>query len=103
MCVGIPMQVIHGGDTLARCRAPDGTEVDIDLLLTGAQAAGVWLMTFLGAAREVLTADDARHRLAALAALDALLAGESPDLDTAFADLIGREPQLPDFLLKTSP
>ncbi|GHT83116.1 hydrogenase formation protein [Betaproteobacteria bacterium] len=98
MCIGIPMQVIEDGLTHARCRDPRGAEVVIDLLLTGPQPQGAWLMTFLGAARAVLDEHEAQHSLAAVRALDTLLAGGTPDLDAAFADLVGRTPQLPDFL-----
>jgi len=98
MCVGIPMQVLRCEDSRALCLDRDGGETWIDTLLTGPQPAGAWLMTFLGAAREVIDADEAARTLAALAALDSLLAGGTPDLDAAFADLVGREPQLPDFL-----
>lgn len=98
MCVGIPVQVLRSEDTCALCRDRDGSEVWVDLLLVGRQPAGTWLMTFLGAAREVIDAETAQQTLAALAALDALMAGETPDLDAAFADLTNREPQLPDFL-----
>jgi hydrogenase expression/formation protein HypC len=92
------MQVIEMGTTHARCRDPHGAEVDIDLLLTGPQAQGTWLMTFLGAARAVLDELEAQRSLAALRALDVLIAGGTPDLDAAFADLIDRPPQLPEFL-----
>ncbi|QDF99368.1 RNA methyltransferase [Azoarcus sp. DD4] len=98
MCVGIPVQVVRSEDSRALCRDRNGSEVWIDLLLVGAQPPGTWLMSFLGAAREVIDADSARQSLAALAALDALMAGETPDLDAAFADLVNREPELPDFL-----
>lgn len=98
MCVGIPLQVLRSEDSRALCRDRDGSEVWIDLLLVGAQPPGTWLMSFLGTAREVIDADTAQRTLAALAALDTLMAGGEADLDAAFADLVNREPQLPDFL-----
>lgn len=101
MCVGIPVQVLRPGEGGAWCRRGDGSEAWIDTLLTGPQPAGAWLLTFLGAARDVIDATDAQRTQAALDALDALLKGESPDLDAAFADLLERPPQLPDFLRKT--
>ncbi len=100
MCVGIPMQVVHGDAGRALCRARDGSEAWIDLLLTGAQPPGTWLLTFLGAAREVIDAARAAQVGSALDALDDLLNGRPADLDAAFADLIERGPQLPDFLRK---
>lgn len=98
MCVGIPLQVLRSEESRALCRDRDGGEVWIDLLLVGAQPPGTWLMSFLGTAREVIDADTAQRTLAALAALDTLMAGGEADLDAAFADLVNREPQLPDFL-----
>ncbi|MBB6252120.1 HypC/HybG/HupF family hydrogenase formation chaperone [Nitrospirillum iridis] len=98
MCVGVPMQVVEVGSGHARCRS--GAELhDIDTSLVGDVAPGTWLMTFLGAAREVMSAEAAQRSLAALAALEAVMRGEPADLDAAFADLIGREPQLPAHLV----
>lgn len=101
MCLGIPMQVLEPGTHQARCAGPDG-EVWVDLALVGPQVAGTWLLTFLGAAREVLDparAEDIRQALGAVASLQQLGAAARPeDFDQFFADLVGREPQLPDFL-----
>lgn len=98
MCVGIPMQVVHEEGARALCRDRRGEQSWVDLLLTGPQPAGTWLMTFLGAARAVIDEAEAARTNAALDALDSLLAGEAPDLDAAFADLVAGEPRLPDFL-----
>lgn len=92
------MQVLDAGATHARCRDRHGREHDIDLLLTGAQPDGAWLLTFLGAAREVIDARRAEAVRLALDALDAIARGEPADLEAAFADLLDRPPQLPDFL-----
>ena len=98
MCLGIPVQVLSAEGATALCRDYRGEVSRIDTLLTGAQPAGTWLMTFLGAARAVIDADEAARVGRALEALQAMLAGEGADLDAAFADLAGREPRLPDFL-----
>jgi len=50
----------------------------------------------------VMGADEARHARAARAALAAVLAG-STDVDACFADLVGREPTLPEHLRPTQP
>ncbi|MDR0737240.1 MAG: HypC/HybG/HupF family hydrogenase formation chaperone [Zoogloeaceae bacterium] len=100
MCVGIPMQVIEGDAFWARCRGRQG-ETRIDMRLVGAQPAGVWLLTFLDTAREVLDAERAAAVNAALEALEALLSGQDVtpgQLDAFFPDLAGREPELPEFL-----
>lgn len=95
MCLGIPVQVLDSGEHFARCAGRDG-EVRIDLSLVGVQPPGTWLLTFLGAAREVIAAERAAAINAALAALSAAHDGAS-DFSAFFADL-EREPQLPDFL-----
>jgi hydrogenase expression/formation protein HypC len=95
MCLGIPVQVLECGAHFARCAGRDG-EVRIDLSLVGEQPPGTWLLTFLGAAREVIPAERAAAIDAALAALAAAHDGAT-DFSAFFADL-DREPQLPDFL-----
>ncbi|MBE1236490.1 HypC/HybG/HupF family hydrogenase formation chaperone [Phaeovibrio sulfidiphilus] len=98
MCVGIPMQVLEDRGPLALCRDRGGNPVLVDMRLSGAQHAGTWVMTFAGTARSVMDPDTARKTLDALEALDTLMAGGSPDLEMLFADLVGRTPELPEFL-----
>ena len=102
MCVGIPMQVIAVTQGYALCRS--GTEQhEIDTSLVGAVAPGTWLMTFLGAAREVMSEAEALRSRAAVEALAALMRGDAVDIDAAFPDLAGRVPQLPEHLRKPEP
>ena len=62
------------------------------MLLVGPQEPGTWVLNFLGSAREVLSADDARKINDALDALEAVMSGdEEVDIDAHFADLAGRE------------
>jgi hydrogenase expression/formation protein HypC len=96
MCIGIPMQVVEAYESCALCADRDGRRVQIDTLLVGRQVAGAWLLTFLDTAREVLAEDRARDILGALQAMDAAGRGES--FEHLIADLIDREPQLPEFL-----
>ena len=96
MCVGIPMQVIESDFGFALCRARDG-EHRVDTRLVGAVEAGEWLMVFLGAARERMSEEAARQAADALEALEMAMRGES-DFEHLFADLIDREPQLPEHL-----
>ena len=58
---------------------------------------GTWVLVFLDAAREVLSARDAARIGDALKALALIGRGET-DVDHLFADLIGREPELPEHL-----
>jgi len=98
MCIGVPMRIIEAGEGQALCQSRDGNEtVRIDTLLVGDLPVGSWVLTFLGAAREVL--DDATaHQISdALVALGMAMSGEG-QVDHLFADLVDREPQLPDFL-----
>ncbi|WP_417249140.1 HypC/HybG/HupF family hydrogenase formation chaperone [Celeribacter sp.] len=95
MCVGIPMQILSVDGIAAQ--ATDGREeAVIDLSLVGPVAEGSWVLTFLGAAREVIDAEEARQISKALEGLRSVLAGG--DLGDAFADLDAREPQLPPHL-----
>ncbi|PWJ21849.1 HypC/HybG/HupF family hydrogenase formation chaperone [Jannaschia seohaensis] len=95
MCVGVPMQVL-GQDGIAG-RATDGTaEHLIDLTLTGPLAPGTWVLTQLGCAREVISADEARLIADALEGLRSVMAGG--DGNGAFADLHARTPSLPPHL-----
>lgn len=96
MCIGIPMQVMEPGFGFALCRASDGQH-RIDTRLVGEVSAGEWLMVFLGAARERMSEEAARQTAAALEALDLAMRGET-DFDHLFADLVNREPQLPEHL-----
>lgn len=98
MCIGEPVRIESVEGMVAQCRDRFGDLRTIDLLLVGQQPVGTWLLVFLDAARDVI--DEARARMVreALEAVTAVMAGGALDIDNAFADLIGREPQLPDFL-----
>jgi hydrogenase expression/formation protein HypC len=98
MCVGIPMQVLAMEGHRATC-AGRGERLSVDIRLVEPPAPGDWLLVFHGVAREALTEQRARDIDSALDALDAALAGET-DLDRHFADLVNREPQLPEHLRK---
>jgi hydrogenase expression/formation protein HypC len=94
------MEVLRVEGLQAWCRDRDGSEVVVDTILTGPVNPGQWLLVFLGAAREIVSAEDAAKVSAAIDALDAALVGDTDRINAAFADLIDREPQLPDFLRK---
>lgn len=106
MCLGIPMQVVSSDGLSAVCRRPDAVDGGvvndggegevIDIRLIGPVEPGQWVLTFLGAARSVLSAEDAEQTLNALTALSVALDGGN--VDHLFADLIDHEPQLPPHL-----
>ncbi len=96
MCVGLPMQITEPGPHRALCRF-DGESREIDMALVGVQPAGTWVLVFLDAAREVIPASEAAKIGDAIKALALVMQGET-SVDHLFADLIGREPELPDHL-----
>jgi len=98
MCLGIPMQVVAVEGAFAWCQGRHGRS-RINTLLVGEVLPGQWLLTFLDMARETIDDQRAAQIEAALDALSLIAAGEA-DIDRCFADLVGREPQLPEFLRK---
>ena len=100
MCIGVPMVVIEDGGDFALCEDHAGQRAEVDMRLVGAQAPGTWLLTFMNAARSVMDAVEAQQVADALRAVALALNGES--IDHLFADLIDREPQLPDFAKQNS-
>lgn len=92
MCVGIPMQITSTDGIAATAREGEKTTL-IDLSLTPGAQPGDWVLTFLGAAREVIPADEAAKISAALEGLRAVMLGGGAG--DAFADIEQRGPQLP--------
>lgn len=94
------MQVAQpeGDGSFALCS--DGVQRErLDMRLVGPQPAGTWVLNFQGAARRVLDAQEAAQIADALRALAAAMRGEqAAGFDALFADLAGREPQLPPHL-----
>lgn len=101
MCLGIPMQVVEVEGVFAWCNGRNGRR-RINTMLLGDVTPGQWLLTFLDTAREAIDAERAALIDSALNALDLVVAGKD-NFDDCFADLINREPQLPDFLRKDKP
>ncbi|BAF86600.1 hydrogenase expression/formation protein [Azorhizobium caulinodans ORS 571] len=98
MCVGLPMRIESRSGHLAECSGPEGF-ARVDLALVPEAQVGDYVLVFLGAARRLIDALEARQIADALAALSAVMSGTSDAgaLDRAFADL-DREPQLPPHL-----
>jgi hydrogenase expression/formation protein HypC len=99
MCIGTPMRVVELLGSHAWCEAGDERE-RLDMMLVGEQAVGTWVLAFHGAARQVLSGDEAAQARAGREALAAVLAGDASRLDDFFADLVGRVPELPAHLRK---
>lgn len=93
MCLGIPMQVVEVREGMAVCEGM-GERREINMQLVGDQPAGTWVLTFLDAAREILSEEDAASISDAVMAVNLVMQGET-DVDHLFADLIDREPPRP--------
>jgi hydrogenase expression/formation protein HypC len=96
MCLGIPMQVIGIEGVFALCEGRGETR-RLNMSLLGEQPPGTWVLAHLEWAREVLSAEQAARIADALNALERVMQGGT-EIDDLFADLTGREPQLPEFL-----
>jgi hydrogenase expression/formation protein HypC len=90
------MQIVEQHGESARCSYL-GQESLVDMMLVGPQPVGAWLLVFLDTAREVLSEQNALQIADALEAMRMAMQGDNR-IDHLFPDLVGREPQLPDFL-----
>ena len=101
MCIGAPLQVVAIDGSGAWCEA-DGVRERLDMMLVGEQPVGTWVLGFHGAARQVMSDTEAAQARAGRRALAAVLGGsrDAADIDQFFADLVGREPELPEHLRK---
>lgn len=90
------MQIIGFNGAYAVCQRGDEQHL-IDPILVGKPEIGTWVLTFLDTAREIISPQQAAQIQDALQALTLTLQGDY-DVDYLFADLVNREPQLPDFL-----
>ncbi|MCB1347160.1 MAG: HypC/HybG/HupF family hydrogenase formation chaperone [Paracoccaceae bacterium] len=95
MCIGVPLRILSV-DGIAACATDGVEELLIDLSLTGPLAPGAWVLSFLGTAREEISAEEAAVIADALAGLRAVMTGG--DVGDAFADLDARTPTLPPHL-----
>lgn len=95
MCIGFPMTVLEGDDSEALCERR-GETLRVSMLLIGAQLVGAKVLVHLGSAVRLLGDLEAAQIDDALDAVQEALEGKN--VDHRFADLIDREPQLPDFL-----
>jgi len=95
MCLGVPMTVIEGDDVTALCARGDERR-RVSVLLLGKQEVGAKVLVHIDSAVRVLDDEEAALIDKALVGLEAAMRGE--DFESAFADLIDREPQLPEHL-----
>jgi len=95
MCLGIPMRVTSTDGLNAVCEGR-GEDRPVSLMLVGKQPVGALVLVHLNNAVRVLDEAEAGDITRALNGLEAALNGN--DFDHLFADLIEREPELPEHL-----
>ncbi len=95
MCLGVPMRIVEGDEISALCQRGEETR-RVSMLLIGAQPPGTQVLIHIDSAIRVLDAKEAQQIEDALRGLAAAMRGE--DFESMFADLIDREPQLPEHL-----
>lgn len=95
MCLGIPMRVMEQGDGWAVCEGRSETR-RVGTLLLEDHGVGDWVLVHLDNAMRVLGETEAQQIGDAVEALDVALSGGN--FDHLFADLIAREPELPEAL-----
>ncbi len=95
MCLGLPMTVIDGDDFSALCEW-QGERRRVSTLLVGRQATGARLLVHVDSAIRVLDEAEAEAIGRALEGLAAAADGQA--FEHLFADLIDREPELPEHL-----
>lgn len=84
MCIGLPMQVEATRPGRATVQGRSQRQ-EVDTALVGEVQPGDWLLVFLGAAREVLSAERAAEVNDLLDLLDAATRGRHHDADPGFA------------------
>lgn len=95
MCLGLPMTILETDGVSALCEY--GSERrSVSVMLLSSPPVGAKVLVFVDTAIRLLDDEEARLIGDAIQGLGAALAGE--DCDRFFADLIDREPQLPEHL-----
>lgn len=96
MCVGVPMRVIEVGEGTALVAADGEVRRVSTMLLGDAPRRGDHVLVHVGAALRVIDAEEAALVADALRAV--MAAADGQPFEHLVADLIDREPQLPDHL-----
>lgn len=95
MCLGLPMTIVETNGVSALCERR-GERRRVSVLLLDQPSVGAQVLVFIDNAVRLLDAEEARQIDNALDGLAAACNGE--DFDHLFADLIDREPELPEHL-----
>lgn len=102
MCIAVPMKVTAVEGTFAHCERP-GRAVRADASLIGELAPGDWVLVFRDDILRQIDEDEAHKIEAALTCVDAAMAGDAPDVDAAFADILENTGRLPPHLAAQVP
>lgn len=87
MCIGTPVKVLEKHDFIAICEGRNGVE-EVNMMLTGPQEEGTWVLNYLGSAREVISEEDADNINKALDGLTAIMEGAVEiDVERYFPDI----------------
>jgi hydrogenase expression/formation protein HypC len=95
MCLGLPMTILETNGASALCERR-GEQRRVSVLLLDQPPVGAQVLVFIDNAIRLLDAEEARLIDNAIDGLAAACRGE--DFDHLFADLIDREPELPEHL-----
>ena len=95
MCLGLPMTIIETDGMSALCEYRNERR-RVSVMLLSEPPVGAKVLVYIDTAMRILDEEEARQIADALDGLDAALNGE--DCDRFFADLLNREPQLPEHL-----
>jgi hydrogenase expression/formation protein HypC len=95
MCLGVPMTIVETNGASALCERR-GERRQVSVLLLDQPSVGAQVLVFIDNAIRLLDAEEARLIDNAVDGLAAACSGE--DFDHLFADLVDREPQLPEHL-----
>ncbi|WP_456728321.1 HypC/HybG/HupF family hydrogenase formation chaperone [Bradyrhizobium sp. USDA 3364] len=95
MCLGLPMMIVETDDITALCEYRN-EQRRVSVMLLYCAPVGARVLVHIDTAVRLLNEDEARLISEALDGLDASRNGQ--DCGPFFADLVGREPQLPEHL-----
>ncbi len=95
MCLGVPMTIIETNNATALCERRGESRL-VSVLLLDEPPIGTQVLVFIDNAVRRLDAEEAQQIDNAIDGLAAACNGE--DFDHLFADLINREPELPEHL-----
>lgn len=95
MCLGLPMTIVET-DGVSALGSYAGEQRRVSVMLLDKPPVGAKVLVYLDDAVRLLDDEEARLIAEALRGLQAAMNGDA--CDEFFADLIGREPELPEHL-----